>query len=175
MNPAAPDPSGEVGGDLGVALAYVAALGGDDPAAVVELVGDDFRNEHHAELGSGCVGREEYARRLPGFFATFADRRYDVVEAAIGALVRPDPDPGRSAASDVGRGSDTGSDTGAVDGAEAGSEVVVRYRFGADVDGVRIDIPGVMWISVRDGRVARRLDCWDSLTFHRQTGTAPSP
>jgi len=133
--------------DVRVALDYVAALGGTDPAHVAELVSEDFRNEHHAELGSGCVGREEYSRRLPGFFATFPNRRYEVTETAVGSLVGD---------------------------ARDGSEVVVRYRFGADVESTRIDIPGVMWISVRDGLVARRLDCWDSLTYHRQTGTVPS-
>ncbi len=132
--------------DLAVALDYVAALGGSDPSHVTALVSDDFRNEHHAELGSGCVGRDEYARRLPGFFATFANRRYQVTETSVGSL--------------VGDGRD-------------GHEVIVRYRFSADVDEARIDIPGVMWISVRDGSVTRRLDCWDSLTFHRQTGTTP--
>ncbi|MGA9276055.1 nuclear transport factor 2 family protein [Ilumatobacter sp.] len=134
-------------GDRSVALDYVAALGGTDPAEVAALVSDDFRNEHHAELGSGCVGRDEYARRLPGFFATFPNRRYEVIETAVGELVGDSRD---------------------------GSEVVVRYRFGADVEGTRIDIPGVMWISVRDGLVTRRLDCWDSLTFYRQTGLDPA-
>lgn len=132
--------------DLAIALDYVAALGGNDPVHVAQLVSDDFRNEHHAELGSGCVGREEYARRLPGFFAMFPNRRYQVIETTVGTL--------------VGDGRD-------------GHDVVVRYRFGADVDQTRIDIPGVMWISVRDGAVTRRLDYWDSLTFHRQTGTEP--
>lgn len=133
--------------DVSVALDYVAALGGTDPAQVAELVSDDFRNDHLAELGSECAGREEYSRRLPGFFATFANRRYEVTETVIGTLVGDTRD---------------------------GSEIVVRYRFGADVEGTRIDIPGVMWISVRDGLVTRRLDCWDSLTYHRQTGTVPS-
>ena len=141
--------------DLDIALAYVAALGGDDPTAVAALVSDDFRNEHHAELGSGCVGRDEYARRLPGFFATFGNRRYEVVEATVGILIDGDRDGDRTV--DL-----------------SGSEVVVRYRFGADVEATRIDIPGVMWISVRDGQVTRRLDCWDSLTFHRQTDTVPT-
>jgi hypothetical protein len=27
-----------------------------------------------------------------------------------------------------------------------------------------------MWIRVRGGKIVRRLDCWDSLTDHRQTG-----
>ena len=132
-----------------IALAYLAALGGSDPAEVTLLVADGFRNEHTAELGARCVGRDEYSRRLPDFFAMFPNRRYDVEETAVGSLV----DPARA-------------------GGATTTEVVVRYRFGADVDGTRIDIPGVMWISVdADGLITRRLDCWDSLTYHRQTGT----
>jgi hypothetical protein len=130
---------------VAVARAYLAALGGDDPRAVAALVDDGFVNEHVAELGAGSVGRAEYERRLPGFFATFANRRYTVESTAVGELV--------------------GGERGA-----ATSEVLVRYRFGADVAGVRVDIPGVMWMGVRDGVVVRRLDSWDSLTFHRQTG-----
>ena len=138
--------------DVEVALAYLEALGGTDPSAVAALVADSFRNEHHAELGSGCVGRDEYARRLPGFFATFPNRSYTVHEVARGTLL-----------------DETGNAPGA-----AGTEVIVNYRFGADAGDVRLDIPGVMWISVRDGEVTRRLDCWDSLSYHRQTGTTPS-
>ncbi len=129
-----------------VAAAYLTALGGDDPTAVAALVSADFRNEHHASLGSGCAGREEYSRRLPGFFSMFANRRYDIVETTVGS--KPD---------------DTSGTT----------EVVVNYRFHADVDGTHIDIPGIMWISVADGSVTRRLDCWDAMVFHHQTGTTP--
>jgi ketosteroid isomerase-like protein len=132
--------------DAAVAHAYLAALGGDDPSAVTALVSDDFVNEHTAELGSGCVGRHEYARRLPGFFEMFPNRRYTVEETAVGAAVDGEHGP-------------------------TAIEVIVRYRFGADVGDVRIDIPGVMWVTVRDGTIVRRLDSWDSLTFHRQTGT----
>ncbi len=49
----------------------------------------------------------------------------------------------------------------------------IRYRFGADIEGTRIDIPGVMWIDVEAGLVARRVDTWDSLTFFHQTGRQP--
>jgi len=51
----------------------------------------------------------------------------------------------------------------------------VRYRLSADVDGHRIDIPGVMWFGVRDGLITRRIDTWDSLTFFRQTDQQPPP
>lgn len=51
--------------------------------------------------------------------------------------------------------------------------VAVRYLFGADVSGYRINIPGVMWFEVSDGLVTRRIDTWDSLTFFRQTDQTP--
>lgn len=140
-----------------VALAYLHALGGTDPSAVSSLVAADFRNEHHAALGSGCVGRDEYARRLPNFFAAFPNRKYDIVEMSVGSLV--------DAASH-----DANTAGGSLHDA---AEVVVNYRFGADAGDIRIDIPGVMWISVRDGEVTRRLDCWDSSIYHDQT-TAPN-
>lgn len=140
------DATGTPDDDRALALAYLAALGGTDPQAVWSLVAEEFQNVHHALLGAGCTGRDEYSRRLPGFFATFVDRSYEVVDLTVG---RP------------GDGSD-------------GNEVVVDYRFRATVDGASIDIPGVMWISVRDGEITRRLDCWDGLVFHQQTGTTPS-
>lgn len=58
-----------------VALAYLASFDGGDPSAWVT---EGFVNEHAAALGSGCVGREEYRRRLPGFLAEFAGLRYEV-------------------------------------------------------------------------------------------------
>ena len=57
-----------------VALRYLSAFADGDPA---DHVTDDFVNEHTAALGSGCVGRDEYRRRLPGFRADFAGLRYD--------------------------------------------------------------------------------------------------
>jgi len=41
-------------------------------------VTEGFVNEHTAALGSGCVGRDEYRRRLPGFLADFAGLHYEV-------------------------------------------------------------------------------------------------
>ncbi len=51
-------------------------------------------------------------------------------------------------------------------------EVVARYRLTAESEGTPIDIPGMMWITVDNGLITRRIDCWDSLTFLRQTGAA---
>jgi ketosteroid isomerase-like protein len=118
---------------------YLDAFAAADPDTISALVTDDFVNEHLAELGSGCVGRTEYRRRLPGFLGSFAGARYTVV--AIGAL-------------------------------DLDGQVVARYRFTAEYDGMPIDLPGVMWFEIRDGLVARRTDLWDSLTFLRQTGQA---
>ncbi len=61
-----------------VARAYLASFATGDPDAVASLVTDDFVNEHTAALGSGCVGIEEYRRRLPGFLASMPGLRYEV-------------------------------------------------------------------------------------------------
>ena len=126
-----------------IVTAYLSALASGDPEAVADCVTDDFVNEHLSELGEGSVGRDEYRRRLPAFLSTFADARYTI--DALAEITPPDTnEPG----------------------------VVVRYRFEATYDGTLIDIPGMMWFAIRDGRIARRTDLWDSLTFLRQTGSA---
>lgn len=130
----------------GVAISYLDALGNDDPSVVAAHVDEEFVNEHQSEIGSGCVGRGAYRERLPGFMAAFPNRSYTVVEVVAGPA---------------------GDETGDVDA------VAVRYRFGADVDGHRIDIPGVMWFGIRGGLITRRIDTWDSLTYFRQTHRAP--
>lgn len=57
-----------------------------------------------------------------------------------------------------------------IDSIAEGERVSVRYRMTANFDGHPLDIPGVMLFRVRDGKVAKRTDVWDSLTFLRQTG-----
>ena len=57
---------------------YLAAFSTGDPAAVVARVTEDFVNEHTAALGSGCIGRDEYARRVPGFLASMPGLRYEI-------------------------------------------------------------------------------------------------
>lgn len=61
-----------------VCRAYLDAFAMGDPDMVTAYVTEDFVNEHTAALGSGCEGREEYARRLPGFLSSMPDLRYDV-------------------------------------------------------------------------------------------------
>ncbi len=57
---------------------YLAAFASGSAEDVVAWVTDDFVNEHTAALGSGCVGRSEYATRVPGFLASMPGLRYDI-------------------------------------------------------------------------------------------------
>lgn len=66
-----------------VARAYVESFATGDPDAVAAHVADDFVNDHTSALGSGCAGRDEYRRRLPGFLGGFPGLRY-AVEDVIG-------------------------------------------------------------------------------------------
>lgn len=68
---------------INVVTDYLRAFPRSDAGAIAGYVADGFRNEHLSSLGSSCVGRDEYRRRLPHFLAAFADRSYsieDVVE-----------------------------------------------------------------------------------------------
>ena len=65
-----------------IVRSYLSAFATGDPDAVAACVTDDFVNEHLSELGSGCEGRNEYRRRLPGFLSTFAGARYTIVTLA---------------------------------------------------------------------------------------------
>lgn len=122
-----------------VATSFLRALEGNDPDAIAALVAEGFRNEHNTALGSDCVGREEYRKRLPHFLDSFQDRSYEVDD-----LVSQRRD--------------------------AVTDVVVRYRFRGTYAGADVEIPGVMWLTVRGSFVTRRVDTFDSLTFLRQTG-----
>jgi ketosteroid isomerase-like protein len=61
-----------------VVEAYLASFATRDVDRIAAHVTDDFVNEHLSELGSGCSGRDEYRRRLPGFLETFTGARYTV-------------------------------------------------------------------------------------------------
>ena len=61
-----------------VARGYLESFASGNADDIVRWVTDDFVNEHTAALGSGCSGKEEYARRLPEFLASMPGLRYDV-------------------------------------------------------------------------------------------------
>lgn len=65
-----------------IVCSYLGAFASGDPDAIAAYVTADFVNDHLSELGSGCEGRDEYRRRLPGFLSTFADARYTIVTLA---------------------------------------------------------------------------------------------
>jgi ribokinase len=71
------EPDVEPASPAETAVRYLGALGTGDPERVVALVTDDFVNEHASALGAGCVGRDEYRDRLPGFFASMPGVRYE--------------------------------------------------------------------------------------------------
>ncbi len=125
-----------------VATSYLRALSGNDACVIASLVAESFHNEHYSALGSDCVGRDEYRRRLPHFLDAFADRSYEIDD-----LVAQRRD--------------------------AVTDVVVKYRFRARYQESPIEIPGVMWLTVRGQMITRRVDTFDSLTFLQQTGQTP--
>ncbi len=61
-----------------VCIGYLESFSTGQPDAVAAFVTDDFVNEHTAALGSGCVGIDEYRRRLPGFLESMPGLRYEV-------------------------------------------------------------------------------------------------
>lgn len=71
-----------------VCVAYLAAFATGRPAEITALVTDGFVNEHTSALGSGCVGKTEYSRRVPAFLESMPQLRYEVVDViADGARV----------------------------------------------------------------------------------------
>jgi ketosteroid isomerase-like protein len=61
-----------------VCRSYLASFATGDADQVVRHVTDDFVNEHTAALGAGCVGKDEYSRRVPNFLASMPGLRYDI-------------------------------------------------------------------------------------------------
>jgi ketosteroid isomerase-like protein len=70
--------SGDEQSPTDICRGYLEAFSIGRPEAVSAFVTDDFINEHTAALGGGCVGIEEYRRRLPGFLASMPGLHYDI-------------------------------------------------------------------------------------------------
>ena len=61
-----------------IVSSYLAAFASGDPDRIASHVTEDFVNEQVSALGVGCVGRDEYRRRLSSFLADFRGLRYEV-------------------------------------------------------------------------------------------------
>lgn len=72
--------TGERSVPASIAAGYLESFSTADPVRIASQVADDFVNDHTAALGSGCVGKAEYQRRLEGFLADMVDLRYEVEE-----------------------------------------------------------------------------------------------
>jgi predicted ester cyclase len=120
-----------------ICVGYLDAFSTGEPEAVAAFVTDDFINEHTAALGGGCVGIDEYRRRLPGFLASMPGLRYEIEDVVAD-----------------------------------GDRVCAAYTLRTTANDRPIAVRGVMRFLVRDGRIAHRIDYWDSLVFQRQAGLA---
>lgn len=141
-----------------VVRAYLDALGGDDPDRIAAFVTEDFENRHLTDLGEDSTGRDAYRERLPSFLAELPARRYEIVDLLASV-------PDRRAA-----GPERAADQDAVTETRDEVEVVVRYVLHARRGDHDLTVPGIVWCTVRDGAIARRIDAWDSQTVARQSG-----
>lgn len=66
-----------------VVASYLASFATGDADEVARHVSVDFVNEHTAALGTGCEGRDEYRRRLPGFLDGFPGLGYQVEQLIV--------------------------------------------------------------------------------------------
>lgn len=48
------------------------------------------------------------------------------------------------------------------------SQGSARYRMTFDQDGTSFAVPGMMWFEISSGKIAKRIDCWDGLTYLKQ-------
>ncbi len=62
---------------------YLASFATRDPERIAGHVAQGFVNEHTSALGDGCVGRDSYCERLPGFLGAFPGLRYDVEDMVV--------------------------------------------------------------------------------------------
>jgi steroid delta-isomerase-like uncharacterized protein len=125
-----------------VVLAYLDAINAADATAAIDLVAEDFFNEHTSSLGHSLRGREAYAERLPRFLAEFEGLHYDVEDLIV--------DGDRAAV----------------------PYTMTFYWAGPDGAGRPVSIRGMFRFRVADGHIAHRVDYWDGAEFQRQTATS---
>src|SRR5665213_3605649 len=130
-------------GPAATVRAYIDALNRGSAEEAAMYVSDGFVNEHTSTLGETIVGRENYRRRVGEFLASFPGLHYHV-ECMI------------------------------VDG----GQVAVAYRMSAVRRGPSaaasadraFTIRGMFRFEIEEGRIAHRVDYWDSADYLRQVG-----
>ncbi len=71
-----------------ICISYLTSFATADANKVAEHVTSNFINEHTSALGSGCIGKDEYLRRLPGFISSMPNLSYEIEQiTAEGAHV----------------------------------------------------------------------------------------
>ncbi len=137
----------EATGTRDAVLAFLDALNAGDPDRIAACVTDDFHNEHTSTLGHSLRGRVAYRERLPLFLGQFAGLHYDVEDLIV-------------------------------DGDRAAAAYRMSCRW-LDDGGAEhpVTIRGVFRFRVAAGRIAHRIDYWDSGEFQRQITpeTTPTP
>lgn len=46
-----------------------------------------------------------------------------------------------------------------------------RYQMHFEQEGRAFQIPGMMWFEIDGGKIAKRIDCWDGMTYLKQANT----
>ena len=121
---------------------YLSALNEGDVDAIAECVTEDFFNEHTSSLGESCRGRDAYRARLPRFLSQFRDLNYEIEDIVL-----------------------------------QDERAAVPYRMSCtwlDKSGSShlVQIRGMFYLRVVGGRIAHRIDYWDSAEFRRQVETS---
>jgi ketosteroid isomerase-like protein len=66
-----------------VVASYLRSFASGDPDEVARHVAEQFVNEHATALGTGCVGHDEYRRRLPAFLASLPGLAYEIEQLIV--------------------------------------------------------------------------------------------
>lgn len=141
------EPIAQRNGAEATVRAYIYGLNSGDPEVPAACVSDGFVNEHISTSGERVVGRDAYRKRLVAFLADFRDLHYEIEDMII--------DDQRVAVPYVMTGKWAGPETGSQ------SEIPFSIR-------------GMFRFRVENGKIAHRIDYWDSADFERQVRSAGS-
>lgn len=63
---------------LQICTSYLESFSTGDADVIASHVANDFVNEHTSALGSSCIGKDEYRKRLPGFISSMPHLSYAI-------------------------------------------------------------------------------------------------